>query len=257
MSAVFDLTGRRAIVTGAAVGIGHGIAAALAGAGADVLLVDRDAAVQAAADALGDRARALVADVTAPDAAEAIVDACCDAFGGVDVLFNNAGRYPFAQLEDITDTLVDEVFGLNFVAALRVTQAAAARMGHGASIVNIGSVDAVRPSMVGLVVYGSSKGALIAATKHLALELAPRGIRVNAIIPGGIRTEGAEAMSAAGGMTEAERDGVFAAFDAKIPLGRMGLPDDLAGPAVFLAAPASAYVTGGVLLVDGGLLLTS
>jgi NAD(P)-dependent dehydrogenase (short-subunit alcohol dehydrogenase family) len=257
MSAVFDLTGRRAIVTGAAMGIGRGIATALAAAGAEVLLVDRDAAVQAAADAIGARARAHVADVTAPDAAEAIVDACCDAFGGADVLFNNAGRYPFAQLPDITEGLVDEVFGLNFAATLRLTKAAAARMGHGASIVNIGSVDAVRPSMVGLTVYGASKGALLTATKHLALELAPRGIRVNMIIPGGIRTEGAEAMSAAGGMSEAERDAVFAAFDAKIPVGRMGLPDDLTGPAVFLAAPASAYVTGAVLVVDGGLLLTS
>jgi NAD(P)-dependent dehydrogenase (short-subunit alcohol dehydrogenase family) len=257
MSADFDLAGRSAIVTGAAAGIGRGIAGALARAGAGVLLVDRDGAVESVAESIGGGARALVADVTHADTAERAVAACRDAFGAVDVLVNNAGRYPLAALPDVTPELVGEVFELNFAAALRMVQAAATHMGAGASIVNVGSLDAIRPSLVGLTVYGASKAALLASTKHLALELAPRGIRVNAIVPGGIHTEGADAMSGSGQMTEAERDAMFAAFDAKIPLGRMGVPDDLTGPAVFLAAPASAYVTGAVLVVDGGLLLAS
>jgi 3-oxoacyl-[acyl-carrier protein] reductase len=111
--------------------------------------------------------------------------------------------------------------------------------------------------MVGLSMYGASKGAVIALSKHLALELASLRIRVNVIMPGAIETEGAAKMTETSNMTEDERQEMLAAFAARIPLARLGRPDDIAGAAVFLASEASAYVTGAVMPVDGGLLLSS
>jgi NAD(P)-dependent dehydrogenase (short-subunit alcohol dehydrogenase family) len=256
MTLNFALGGRSVVVTGGAAGIGAGVAAAMVEAGGKVLLVDRDPQVEAVAERMGAES-SLVVDLTGPEAPAAVSEAARSAVGAVDVLVNNAGRYPVAPLADVTDDLIDEVFALNFKAALRLTRALAPHMPADASVINVGSLDAIRPSLTGLTVYGSSKAAVLAMTKHLAFELAPARIRVNAVVPGGIKTEGAQAMSESGGMTEQERDAMQAAFDAKIPLGRMGVPDDLAGPVVFLASAASRYVTGATLLVDGGLLLTS
>ena len=245
------------IITGAAAGIGREVARQMVGAGGRVLLVDRNPGVEEVAAQIGDGAASLVADLTEAAAAERIRDAAQSAHGAIDVLVNNAGRYPFAMLAETSDQLVEDVFGLNFTAALRLTRTIVPVMTAGASVINVGSLDGLRPSALGLTVYGASKAALLAMTKHLALELAPSGIRVNAVVPGGIRTEGAEAMSEGGAMTVEERDAIFAAFSAKTPMGRMGIPDDLAGPVVFLASNDSAYVTGSVLLVDGGLILAS
>lgn len=262
----FELEGRSALVTGAAMGIGRGIAQALGGAGANVLMVDKaaaelDRAVKEVRDAVQGGVEQLVVDVTESDAAGRATAACRAAFGGIDILVNNAGAYPLVPLADVTPELFDQLLSLNVRAALLMAQAAAAAMveaGRGGSIINIGSLDAFRPTIAGLALYGGSKAALIAMTKHMAAELGPGGIRVNALVPGGIATEGAARMSEAGGsMTEEERQAMLAGLAARIPLRRIGTPADMAGPAVFLASEASGYVTGSILVVDGGMLVAT
>jgi 2-deoxy-D-gluconate 3-dehydrogenase len=258
----FDLTGRAAIVTGGAMGIGFGIASRLRQAGADVAIADINEAAAAAAierlDAVDGpgRTTAIRCDVSDPASAAAAIAATVAAFGTVDILVNNAGVYPVAQLADVTPELIQRILGINVAGVLLMTQAAAAAMGDaGGAVVNIASMDAFHPSFPGLATYGASKGAVVAMTKHHALELATRKIRVNAIAPGGIMTEGAAASSDGGGLSEADRQAIETAMVAKIPVGRFGDPDDIAPVAVFLASDAARYVTGETVLVDGGALL--
>jgi 2-deoxy-D-gluconate 3-dehydrogenase len=259
----FDMTGKAAIVTGGAMGIGYGIAARLREAGADVAIADIDEA--AAAEAVRrlasvpgtGRTAAVRCDVSDPESATAAVAAAVAAFGSVDVLVNNAGVYPVATLPDVTPALIERILGINVAGVIHMTQAATAAMGDtGGVVVNIASMDAFHPSFPGLATYGASKGAVVSVTKHHALELAARKIRVNAIAPGGIMTEGAAASSAGGGLTEEQRQAIEHAMTAKIPVGRFGTPDDIATVAVFLASDAARYVTGETVLVDGGVLLS-
>jgi len=245
----FRLDGMTALVTGGAQGIGLGIARGLRDAGAEVVIVDLDgAAAAAAADAIG--ARHEVVDLRVLDATAALADRV----GAVDVLVNNAGVYPPSAWDELTPEQFDEVLGVNLRGPLFFTQAIVRHMQRG-SIINLASISAFRPGAPGLVHYGASKGAMLTITKHLAVVLAPRGIRVNALVPGGIRTPGTGRMSEGTSMTDIERNAYIAAFAARVPLGRLGEPADFAGPAVFLASSASAYVTGAVITVDGGMLL--
>ena len=266
----FDLGGRSAAVTGGALGIGAGIARALVEAGARVVLIDKDleaarrtaAALNGAAgdSAVGDTVRAIGADVSVPQAVEDAVEESAALLGSLDVLVNNAGIYPTRSLQEVSPELLDSVMRTNLWSTFFDSRAAArvmAAQGGGGSIINIGSLDGLSPSMVGLSMYGASKGAVIALSKHLALELAPQRIRVNVLLPGAIETEGAAKMTETSDITEEERQQMLAGFAARIPLARLGRPDDMAGAAVFLASAASAYVTGAVLPVDGGLLLSS
>jgi NAD(P)-dependent dehydrogenase (short-subunit alcohol dehydrogenase family) len=265
----FDLRGRAAAVTGGALGIGAGIAGALVRAGARVVLIDQDLeAARHTAEALnaavgagprGAAASALEADVGVPEEVEDVIERAAAALGSLDVLVNNAGIYPTRSLQDVTPDLFDAVWRTNLSGTLFASRAAARVMGaqsDGGSIINIGSLDGITPSMVGLSMYGASKGGVIALSKHLALELAPLRIRVNVIVPGAIVTEGAARMTETSDMTEEERQEMLAAFEARIPLARLGEPADLGGAAIFLASSASAYVTGAVLPVDGGLQLS-
>ncbi len=260
----FDLTGRSAVVTGAAMGIGFGIASRFREAGADVVVADIDAA---AADRAIERLRevegvgrtvAVRADVSDPASAKAAIAAAVDNFGRVDILVNNAGIYPVSMLADLTPELITRILSVNVAGVMLMTQAAAAAMSTsgGGVVVNIASMDALHPSFPGLSTYGASKGAVVAMTKHHALELAPNKIRVNAIAPGGIWTEGAAASSAGGGLTEEERLAIEVAMIAKTPVGRFGTPDDIAKVALFLASSAADYMTGETVLVDGGVLLS-
>lgn len=250
----FDLTGKNAIVTGGAMGIGFGIVQWLVQAGANVVVADLngEAAERAVSGLLAGRAVAMRADVTEERAGDAMVARCVAAFGSVDILVNNAGIYPFALMMETTPALFDKVYAINLKGLVFSAKAAAAQMikqGQGGKIINIASIDGLHPSMIGLAAYDSSKGGVVMFTKAFALEMGRHHIMVNAIAPGGIRTEGTVKM---GEMTEEQ----LQAASARIPLGRMGVPEDIAKVAVFLASPASDYMTGEIVVVDGGMLLT-
>ena len=256
------LEGKTAIVTGGAMGIGLGIATSLAESGADVLLVDIDELALTMAvgeiEGLGTKVSSLAIDLTADEAPREIVSHCVETFGSVDVLVNNAGIYPQVPMLDMTPETFDSVYKLNLKALAFLSQAVARRMieqGEGGAIVNIGSIDSFHPSMVGLAAYDSSKGGVLMFTKSLALELAPHGIRVNMIAPGGITTPGVSKPLAGSGLDPEEMQAMIARFTEMIPLKRFGEPKDIGMAAAFLASPAASYITGTSLVVDGGRLL--
>jgi 2-dehydro-3-deoxy-D-gluconate 5-dehydrogenase len=251
----FDITGKNVVVTGGAMGIGFGIVKRFVEGGANVLIADMNVeAAQAAAGKLeggSGKVAYMKADVSQPDTGEKMVRQCVNQFGSIDVLVNNAGIYPQVPMMQVTPDLFDKVININLKGLAFCAKAAAARMieqKQGGQIVNLASIDAIHPSSVGLAAYDASKGGVLMFTKNFALELAPFGIRVNAIAPGGIDTEG----TATGTSVDAIRE----AFTQKIPLKRFGKPDDIAKVAVFLASSASDYMTGEVVVVDGGYLLT-
>jgi 2-dehydro-3-deoxy-D-gluconate 5-dehydrogenase len=253
LSDLVDLTGRTAIVTGGAMGIGLGIARRLHEAGADVVVADLDpnAGEQAAEDlrtARADSALAVACDVSDPAAVERMVDAAVERFGGVDILVNNAGIFPMLPLGELDLETFQRVIDVNLTGLFLCTKAASARMvaqGRGGRIINVTSIDALHPSMIGLAHYDASKHGAWGFTKNVALELAPHDILVNAIAPGGIRTPGV------GDIEGADLEG----FEAMIPVGSMGDPDDIGRVALFLASELSSYMTGAQIVVDGGRLL--
>jgi NAD(P)-dependent dehydrogenase (short-subunit alcohol dehydrogenase family) len=258
----FDLTGKAALVTGAAQGIGFGCAKMLYEAGASVMIADRDgdAAAEAvkriAADPDTSRVASATADVTSTDDIDAMVAATVAAFGGVDVLVNNAGIVPVAPLVDTDPEALRRVLSVNVEGVILTTKAVARSMidrGGGGSIVNIASMDALHPTYPGISAYGATKGAVVSFTLHAANELGQHGIRVNVIAPGVIWTEGGEELAVSFGVTEQMRRDRTA---VKQPLGRDGTPADIAAVAVFLASSAASFVTGTTILADGGTLLT-
>jgi NAD(P)-dependent dehydrogenase (short-subunit alcohol dehydrogenase family) len=247
---LFDLSGRKALVTGASRGIGQRLAVALAEAGADVGVFARSSADLAQAvrtiQQLGRRASAFALDVQDAAACSAAVNAAAEALGGIDILINNAGTEEVRSSVEVDALLWDKILDTNLKGAFFCAQAAAKRMlaaGHGGSIVNLCSLT----SHVGIptaVPYGSSKSGLLGMTRGLAAEWAQHGIRVNAIAPGYFETA----------MTEVFYRNMDWRADMlkKIPMQRFGKLDDLVGAVVFLASNASAYVTGQCLTVDGG-----
>lgn len=248
------LDGAPALVTGGARGIGRAICDRLAEAGAAVLVtdLDGDGAHRAAAEIreAGGVARGRRMDVADEDEVRAAVDGCVTALGGLRILVNNAGVFPVAPVLDLEAELFDRVLAVNLRGVYLCTRHAARAMvaaGGGGSIVNITSIDALHPSMTGLAHYDASKHGAWGFTKNVALELAPHGIRVNAIAPGAIATPGVAEMP--GG------DAPLDTFLAAIPMGRIGMPDDVATVALFLASPMAAYMTGSQVVVDGGRLL--
>lgn len=262
-SKLFDVTGLNAIVTGAAMGIGFGIAAQLVDGGANVLLVDRDEAALAKAMTRltgPGRTASLTLDVGADDAGARAVTACVNAFGSVTTLVNNAGIFPQTPLLRMTPEAFDRVYRVN-LRGLAFMSAAVGRyfveQKHGGTIVNIGSVDSVHPSMIGLAAYDASKGGVLMLTRNFALEMAPHNVRVNAVLPGGVTTEGTTLPLEGSGMsTEQQQQMIRGFIEQKIPMRRMGQPEDIAGAVVFLASRASSYMTGASIVVDGGMLLT-
>ncbi|MFA7250438.1 MAG: SDR family NAD(P)-dependent oxidoreductase [Dehalococcoidia bacterium] len=259
----FSLQGKSAIVTGGALGIGYAIAARLLEAGAKVLVADLDpAAAEAAAARLaagpgGDAARVawMRADVASTDAGPALVARAVDSFGGVDILVNNAGIYPFAPALEMTPEFFDRVIAVNLRGTVLAAQAAARQMvaqARGGRIINIASVDGLHPSMVGLAAYDASKGGVVMFTKNLALEMAPHGVLVNAIAPGGVDTDGVRKMQ---GLPPAPL-GAEPLPLPTVPLGRMARADEIATVVVFLASPAANYMTGEIVVVDGGMLIS-
>ncbi len=245
LAELLDLSGKAAIVTGGAMGIGFAIASRLAEAGAKVLVADKDAAAaEAAAAKIG--AVAFGADVSDEAQVEAMVAKAAEELGGVDVLVNNAGIYPVKPTLDSTKEDFEKILHTNLMGAFFAAKAAAKRMiaqGRGGTIINITSIDALHPSFVGLAFYDASKHGLWGFTKNLALELAPHNIRVNAIAPGGVATPGT-------GMGKVSAD-----FLAKIPMHRMADADEIGKVALFLASDMASYMTGSQVVVDGGTLL--
>ena len=258
----FDLTGKRALVTGGAMGIGFGCAKMLFDGGASVMVADQnseaaDAAIgRAGTSPSGGVFVATRADVSDEADVNAMVQACVDQLGGIDIIVNNAGIVPFGLLVDLDPAALRRVLQVNVEGVFLCTQAAARAMiaaGTGGAVVNIASMDALHPTYAGLSAYGAAKGAVISFTKHAALELGPHGIRVNAIAPGVIWTEGGAELAKTFGVTDADR---AARVEAKQPLGRDGTPTDIAAAAAFLSSGAASFITGETLLADGGTLLT-
>jgi 3-oxoacyl-[acyl-carrier protein] reductase len=245
------LTGQVAVVTGASKGIGAGIARHLAGEGAAVVV--NYASSKEGADQVvdqiakrGGKAIAVQGDVAKKKDIERLFAETKKAFGRLDVLVNNAGVYQFASLEDATESEFHREFNTNVLGLILATQEAVKHFGaDGGSIINISStVTSLTPPNT--AVYTGTKGAVDAITRTLAKELGPRGIRVNAINPGMVETEGV----VSAGFNEGEfRKGV----EAQTPLGRIGQPDDIAPAAVFFASPDSKWITGETLRVAGGL----
>ncbi|HEX6208170.1 MAG TPA: SDR family NAD(P)-dependent oxidoreductase [Actinomycetota bacterium] len=249
------LDGRVALVTGGSKGIGKAIALALAEDGADVALAARGEEDLAAAakevEALGRRALPVPTDVTDPEQVGTLVRRTIDELGGLDVLVNNAGAAPFlSTVESIRPEGFEKYFRVNFHSAFYATQAAASHLleqGSG-SVVNVASVAAFIASP-GLTYYAGAKAALIAFTKTVAQEWAPHGIRVNAVAPGWIETDLNAYSRQDTGFVESTR--------AQIPMGRWGTAEEVAAVVRFLASDAASFMTGSVVVVDGGQTLTA
>lgn len=259
---LFDLSGKNAIVTGGAVGIGKGIVSWLADAGASVMLTDinMDAANQVVEEirAEGGTVEAIQADAGNPADAKKVVGATLDAFGGLDVLVNNAGIYPVSPFLSTTEELWDQVMNINLKGVFFYSQAAAQTMveaGRGGKIINVCSIDALRPT--GMIAhYNASKGGVLMLTKAMALELAPMNILVNAVAPGGIMTPGTDdtrkTITDTVGITGEQ---IIDDYLKRVPMGRTGEADDISKVVLFLASGASDYICGEMVVVDGGHLL--
>jgi NAD(P)-dependent dehydrogenase (short-subunit alcohol dehydrogenase family) len=246
----FSLEGKIAFVTGAGRGLGRAGALALARAGAHLALVSRTRAqldeTAQAVEALGRKALVAVADIRSAQEVEAAVHAAVGTFGRIDILFNNAGTNVRKPVVDMTDedwhTIIEtNVKGVFVVARAVARQMVAQRSG---AIVNMSSMSSIAPER-DKVVYASSKGAVMQFTKGLALELAPHGVRVNAIAPGYMMTPLVR------GYLEADKER-YQRIIQRIALGRIGQPEEIGGALVFLASDAARYITGATIVIDGG-----
>ncbi|MEA2764576.1 MAG: hypothetical protein QOK07_980 [Gemmatimonadaceae bacterium] len=246
-----DLTGRVAVVVGATSGIGKAIALGLADAGADVVPTGRRAKLAEDAarevETRGRRSLAMAADVGDADSLQALADAAIERFGKVDILVNAAGRTQRRPTLEVSDAEWNEIMDTNLTGMLRACRVFGRHMierGYG-RIINIGSLTSV-VALYEVAAYGASKAGVAALTKSLAVEWAPHGVCVNAILPGVFRTA----------LNEGLLDGTDRGQEllARTPMKRFGQPNEVAGAAVFLASEAASFVTGHLLAVDGGFL---
>jgi 2-deoxy-D-gluconate 3-dehydrogenase len=250
MSNLFDLTGKVAIVTGANTGLGQGMAVALAEAGANLALVGRSSPDETVArvEALGRKAQVINADLGSTEPVSRIVSETIDMLGSPDILVNNAGIIKRNEAIDFTEDEWDSVLNVNLKTLFFLTQAVSKSMisaGKGGKIINIASMLSYQGG-IRVSSYTASKSGVMGLTRILANEWAPHGINVNAIAPGYFATNNTAALQA-----DQKRN---AEILGRIPAGRWGNPDDLAGATVFLASSASDYVQGITLPVDGGWL---
>ena len=246
-----DLTGRTAVVIGATSGIGRAIALGLADAGADVVPTGRRAKLAKEAarevEARGRRSLTITADVSDTDSIQALADATIEKFGKVDILVNAAGRSVRRPTLEVTDAEWEEIMDTNLTGMLRACRAFGRHMikRRYGRIINIGSLTSV-VALHEVAAYGASKAGVAALTKSLAVEWAPHGVCVNAILPGVFRTA----------LNEGLLDGTDRGRELllRTPMRRFGVPEEVAGAAVFLASEAASFVTGHLLAVDGGFL---
>lgn len=242
------LENKVAVVTGAAMGSGEGIARAMAREGACLALLDVSAQVAETAESIrrgGPAAIAFQLDVAHAAQVKETVQKILEQFGQVDILTNNAGIYPVAPFVEVTDEIRDRVFEVNIKGYWNCIQAIVPTMmkqNYG-KIINVSSVTGPFTSDPGLAAYSASKGAVSGLTRALALEFAEYGINVNAICPGFLDTPGVRSQ---------DSDSVMEAVAKTVPLGRLGTPDDIGDLAVFLASEMSAYITGAEMVIDGG-----
>ncbi len=242
-----ELAGKRALVTGASRGIGAAIALALAERGADVAITylrstDKAAAVVRAIEENGGRGLAIQADSGDPAAVKRSVGETVEAFGGLDILVNNVGIARMGAFTDLTLADVDALLAVNVRSAVLATQTAIPHLGQGGRIITTGSNAAERAPFAGIAGYSLTKSALLGLTRHLARELGPQGITINLVQPGPTDTD----LNPANG-------GELADMNRRLTsLGRYGKPSDIAAVVAFLASPASSFMTGSVVTVDGG-----
>jgi NAD(P)-dependent dehydrogenase (short-subunit alcohol dehydrogenase family) len=243
VSDLIDLTGRRALITGGVKGIGAAIARRLAEAGAIVTVADID-------DAAGEQpdVEYVRCDITRPDDVDAAVRAAAGDDGRLDIVVNNAGIFPTTgPMLDASDDFVSRMLDVNVRSTFSVAREAAHHMPQGGSIVNLASIAALGGG-ANISAYAASKAAVVALTRAFARELGPRGIRVNAVAPGMIDTPGVQDQ-----LEPLKASGVdVAARIAANPLGLTGQPDHVARAVLFLVSDLAAFVTGHVLVVDGG-----
>ena len=247
---LFDLTGKSAIVTGCNTGLGAAMAIALAEAGCGIVGVNRSdpADTRARVEGAGQRFVDVRADLAALDAVDSIVAASVEAFGRIDVLVNDAGIIRRNDALTFSEADWDAVIDVNLKSVFFLSQAVArqfVRQGAGGKIINVASMLSFQGG-IRVASYTASKSGVLGLTRLLANEWAAKGINVNAIAPGYMATNNTAALR-----DDRERNDEIL---ARIPAGRWGAPDDLAGPVVFLASPASDYVHGHTLAVDGGWL---
>jgi len=261
---LLDLNGKRAIVTGGAVGIGFGITYRLAEAGAKVIVADvSQKNLDEAKDNLSSKGwdiMYLLADVSSETDVQHIAKVGAEAFGGIDILVNNAGIYPSKLVMDMSLEDFDHVLSVNLKSVFMTTQAVANMMidqGISGKIINVTSIDALHPSSAGLAHYDASKHGVWGFTKNVALELAPHNITVNAVAPGGVATPGTTSAQTTSQVPQGvDMAKMMESFLGKIPMHRMGEPDDIGKAVLFLATDMSSYMTGSQIVVDGGVLLT-
>ena len=244
------MEGAVALVTGGSRGIGAAIAEGLTDAGARVVVTSRTEdgcdAVLAKIRASGGEAVAIDADLADPDAAARAVDLALSTWGSLDVLVNNAGILKPHFVEKITPAELDQLMAVNFRGSFAFCMAAYPHLRErGGSIVNVSALSATR-GQSGMGAYAASKAAMLSMTRTMAREWGPFGIRVNAVVPGAVATDMIMPR------TDDARSAFIEQMGARVALGRIGYPEDLVGPVLFLAGAASAYVTGQTLVVDGG-----
>jgi len=250
---MFELTGKKALVTGASRGIGRGIALALAKQGADVAVnyhsnAEEAEKVVAEIKAMGRDSFSVQADVSSAQGVTKMFEEIKNKWGKLDILVNNAGIVQFAPFEELTEEQWDAVLDTNLKGQFLCGQQAVKLMEQGGRIINIASIASggVGVGFSRLSHYTASKGGVVALTENMALDLAKKGINVNAIAPGVIETNMTKEMLG----DETTKRGLM----ARIPKGRVGKPEDVAAAAAFLASDEADYITGSVIYVDGGWL---
>ncbi|MFP4641785.1 MAG: SDR family NAD(P)-dependent oxidoreductase [Chloroflexota bacterium] len=257
---LMSLSGKRAVVTGGAAGIGLAICHRLAEAGATVFIADLDArAAQDSSKELescGYTVHFARCDVRSEEEVQRMIDTAVSAMGGIDILVNNAGVYPRIPLSEMTGADFQQALAVNLTGTFLCSRYASQHMiqdKRGGCIINLASIDALHPSFGGMSAYDSSKGGVLMLTRSMARELGPERIRVNAIAPGAVKTQ---AIFSHTGENDKSQLKDLKEFMSRMALGRMGAPDEVARVALFLASDLASYITGELIVVDGGYLVS-